>query len=106
MEITYGLGTYLEGNRNLSGQIILSEHKLYIKGEDGDYAQTYIPLEKISSLQLSSKGLNVFVRPSVTHQYTALIVGQKKYLKELLKEVVKRRGLKKKFLSTVWIESL
>ena len=105
MEFSYGQGIYVEGNKRLEGQIILSEHKLYLKDKNGDLAQTYIPLEKIERIRNVRQGMEVYVRPTLYFRFAALIKGEKKYLSELTKDLVQRRGLKKQFLKKEWIES-
>ena len=105
MEFSYGQGIYIEDDKKLEGRIILSEHKLYLKGIDGDLAQTYIPLEKIELLRRTRKGVEVHVRPTISSRYVALFKGEKKYLSELVRDLVQRRGLKKQFLKSEWIEN-
>ena len=105
IDFSYGKGVYLEGEKRLEGTIILGEHKLYLKDENGDLAQTYIPLEKIERIEKIGGGMKVFVRPSLYFRYTALFQGEKKYVKDLVKDIVSRRGLKKKFLKNEWTES-
>ena len=105
MEFSYGQGTYIEENKRLEGRIILSEHKLYLKDKNGDLAQTYIPLEKIERVRKTRQGIEIHVRPTLYFRFAALIKGEKKYLSELIKDIVQRRGLKKQFLKSEWIES-
>jgi len=104
MEFSYGQGVYVEGKKRLEGRIILSEHKLYLRGPEGDLAQTYIPLEKIEKVKKNLQGLEIQVRPSLTFRYTTILKGENKHLLELIKDIVQRRGLKKKFLKNEWIE--
>jgi len=105
MEFSYGQGVYDEEGKKFEGQIILSEHKLYLKGADGDLAQTYIPLEKIERLRKMRQGVEIYVRPSISSRYVASLKGENKYLSELIRDLVQRRGLKKRFLRNEWIES-
>jgi len=105
MEFSYGQGIYIEGKKRIEGQIILSEHKLYLKDANGDLVQTYIPLEKIERVRRMRQGVEVHVRPSLYIRYVAFLQGEKKYLTELVKDLVQRRGLKKQFLKNEWIES-
>jgi hypothetical protein len=104
MEFSYGAGEYVEGDKKIEGKIILSEHKLYLKGPQGDLAQSYIPLEKIEGLRKTTHGMEVHVRPSLAYRYVALIKGENKHLSELTKDIVERRGLKKRFLRNEWVE--
>jgi len=105
MEFTYGEGTYLEGDKKIDGKIILSEHKLYLKGKQGDFAQSYIPLEKIDGVRKTVKGVELYVRPSLSYRYTAMIQGNRKQLSDLVKDLVQMRGFKKKFLRNEWFET-
>jgi len=104
MEFSYDTGIYIEGDKKIAGQIILSEHKLYLKNSKGELAQTYIPLEKIERICKVKGGLELNVRPSLAYRYTAYIKGKSKRMSELAEEIVKRRGLKKKFLKNEWVE--
>ena len=106
MEFSYDTGIYIEGDKKIEGQVILSEHKLYLKDSKGDLAQTYIPLEKIERIRKVKGGLEVNVRPSLAYRYTAFIKGKSKRMSELAEDIVKRRGLKKKFLRNEWIEEV
>lgn len=105
MEFSYGQGIYIEGSKRFDGEIILSEHKLYLRDKNGDIAQTYIPLEKIEKVRKTRQGVEIYVRPTLYFRYTALLKGEKKYLNELVRDLVNRRGLKKQFLKNEWIES-
>jgi len=104
MEFSYGQGIYLEDKKRIEGQIILSEHKLFLKGTQGDLTATYIPLEKIEGIKRASNKVLIYVRPSLAYRYTAVIEGGKKQVTELANDLVQRRGLKKKFLKNEWIE--
>ena len=106
MEFSYGQGTYIEKDKRLEGQIILSEHKLYLKDKNGDLAQTYIPLEKIERVRKTRQGIEIHVRPTLYFRFVALFKGEKKYLSELTRDLVQRRGLKKQFLKNEWIDSM
>lgn len=104
MQVTFGPGTYIEGQINLSGEIILGEHKLYLKSAQGDLTSTYIPMEKIELLKQTARGIELHVRPTISHRYAAVIEGEKSSLSELVREIVDRRGLKKRFLRKEWVE--
>ena len=105
MEFSYGQGIFIEGEKRLEGQIILGEHKLYLKDARGDLAQSYVPLEKIERIRKTKLGVEVHVRPSTYFRYKALFQGEKKYLADLVRDIVQRRGLKKQFLKNEWVES-
>jgi len=104
MEFSYQQGTFIEGDKVIEGEIILSEHKLYLRSPSGDLTETYIPLEKIERIKKSSGSLDVHVRPSITIRYVACFKGEAKHISSLAKELVSRRGLKKKFLRNEWVE--
>jgi len=105
MLFSYGQGTFIEGEKRFQGQIILGEHKLYLKDASGDLAQTYVPLEKIERIRKIKSGIEVHVRPSTYFRYMALLHGEKKHLSSLVRDIVQRRGLKKQFLKNEWVES-
>lgn len=104
MFFSYGEGQYIEGDKNILRQIILGEHKLYLKGPQGDLTQTYIPLEKIVKLKKIPKGLEIHVRPSITIKYIAFLYGDKSKISDLIKDLVSMRGFKKVFWRNEWIE--
>ena len=97
----YGVGFYLGGGRKYQGKICLDD-KLYIKGEE-DYPETYIPLEKIKAIRIKRGRMQLKVNPSLLTAYTATIGGDRKELKRLIKNIVKKLGLKKKFLKSEWV---
>ena len=105
MVFSYGQGEYCEGPKRVKGQIVLSEHKLYLRGPEGDIAPTYVPLEKIEKVRKTRQGVEVYVRPSLVERYTALFRGERKHLASLLKDLVARRGLRKRgFWANEWVE--
>ncbi|MCA9405824.1 MAG: hypothetical protein KC684_04760 [Candidatus Omnitrophica bacterium] len=107
MEIVYGQGEYQEGSKHFSGRIVLSEHKLFLKDEQGqDLPQTYIPLEKIEKIKQKANVCEVYVRPAITVRYQAVLKGEKSFIDSLVKELVQRRRLKKQFLRREWIEEI
>lgn len=106
MEFSFGEGEYQEGQKHFSGKIILGEHKLYLRGEEGDLAPTYIPLEKIEWIKKKAAAMEIQVRPAMSFRYFAVIKGERQHMTELVNEIVKRRGLKKLFLRNEWKEPL
>jgi len=104
MEITYGNGVFIEGEKKFEGTIVLSEHKLFLKYSNSDLPQTYVPLEKIERMKLSGGAVDVQVRPTLYLQYVATFKGERSQIKSLTLELVQRRGLRKKFLRNEWIE--
>ncbi|MCD4780484.1 MAG: hypothetical protein K8S27_08060 [Candidatus Omnitrophica bacterium] len=103
---SYGQGIYQESEHSISGQIILGEHKLYLRDQNGDLASTYIPLEKINRLKLNKDELILYVSPMISHQYVVHLKGARKSIEELTRDLVGRRGLKKKFWIKEWFEEL
>jgi len=75
-----------------------------LKGATGDLTATYIPLEKIEKIKLKGPTMEIQVRPSITIRYVAVIRGEREQMKELAKDIVARRGLKKKLLKKEWVE--
>ena len=102
MLFSYGKGEYFEGTKRASGELVLGEHKFYLRGASGDLVQTYVPLEKIERIKRTWSGLELHVRPTMVSSYRALIKGQARHLRELLKDLVARRGLRKRFLFPEW----
>ncbi len=104
IEVLYGEGWYIEGDRKISGKIILGETKLYLKNIQGDLPQSFIALEKIVSLKKVKEGILINIRLSLNNSYQAAIIANRSNLRYLLEELVKRLGLKKKFLQSEWIK--
>ena len=104
MLFSYGEGEYIEGSRHLKGEIVLSEHKLYLRSKNGDFTQTYIPLERIERIKSTFAGVIVFVRPSILEYYHVLLKGQRKLLSDLVKDLVQYRGLKKRVFVREWFD--
>lgn len=105
MDLTYGQGKFIEKDNVYAGNIILSEHKLFLKKANEDLPQTYVPLEKIEAVTLKNNAAYFFVRQSLHFQYTTCFQGDSKNIKELVSEIVSRRGFKKKFLQNKWVET-
>jgi hypothetical protein len=104
MEFSYGQGVYREGERVFRGQIILGQHKLYLKNDAGELPPTFIPMEKIERIRLTSHGAEIHARPSLSYQYQVTISGEPPFIKNLVKDIALRRGFKKKFLKSEWVE--
>ncbi len=105
MEIVYGQGKYLDGASDFEGDIVLSEYKLFLRGAAGDWAQTFIPLEKIKKVRLVGDSMEISVCLSQVSRYTVKIKGENKNIKALAKELAVRRGFKKSFVWNVWVET-
>ena len=104
MIFSYGNGVYQEGKKRLEGTITLSEHKIYLRLGQEDLTASYVPLEKIDYLRLTGKSLQVHVKPTISSQFIAVFTGESLQIKELAKDLVQRRGFKKKFLKNEWYE--
>ncbi|HCG77157.1 MAG: hypothetical protein COZ37_06130 [bacterium (Candidatus Ratteibacteria) CG_4_10_14_3_um_filter_41_18] len=97
----YGTGCYLEEGKRYRGKIIL-DNKLYLQGKE-DFAETYIPLEKIEAVRIERNRIEIKVYPSLLTAYTATIEGNGKELKRLIKDLVVKIGLKKRFFKREWV---
>ena len=104
MLITYGPGEYIEGSRRFKGRIMLSDHKLYLEGPDGDITATYIPLEKIVRVRRTMIGLAVRIRASMVKDSWALLKGPFRSLSDLTRDLVNKRNFKKRFLWPEWFD--
>ena len=70
MEIFFGDGEYIEGEKVFQGTIVLSEYKLFLKSSQGELPQTYIPLEKINRVRRSSKGVEIQFKTTALARYS------------------------------------
>lgn len=94
---SYGQASFCrDGNACHQGQVILSAHKLYLKGDKGDIPDTFIPLEKIYRIRILLGTLTVYVRPSTFMQFTAQFKGSIRHMRLLKKDLVDRRQLRKR----------
>jgi len=106
ISFSYGYGRYEQGAVSFWGGIVLGQHKLFLKGESGEIPQTYIPLEKIYKVKrFWFGGLAVYVKPSQMTECVAKIFGERPLERDLLRDLVRRRGLKKKVWTFEWIDS-
>ncbi len=105
LSFSYGYGQYEQGQMSFRGMIVLSQYKLFLRGESGDIFQTYIPLEKIYKIKrFWFHGLAVYVRPSQVTEYVVKIMGERRLERELIKDLIQRRGLTHKFLRSEWVD--
>lgn len=106
LSFSYGDGEYKRGRSFYKGQIVLSEHKLYLKDADGEIADTFIPLEKIYRIQIGFLGntLWIYVRLSQFIQFEAKIKGVSKNIRPLLRDLVERRQLQRKGWHQEWVD--
>ncbi len=105
MLMAYGQGVFQEGPRCFRGRIVLNDHRLFLQGPDGDLAATYIPMEKVVRVRRTLRGLKVYVRASMVKTYQVLIKGQRRHLGELVRDLVKKRYLTKKFIWPEWYDA-
>ena len=102
---SYGQGHFIQDDKQFEGEIILTEHKLYLRDEGHqEIAMTFVPLEKIDWVQLIGNQMTVHVKPNLYFQYVAIFQGQKKKMKELAVDLAKVRGFKKKLFQSYWYE--
>ncbi|HSA31146.1 MAG TPA: hypothetical protein P5160_05005 [Candidatus Omnitrophota bacterium] len=105
LSFSYGYGQYEQGTVSIRGMIVLGQHKLFLKGEAGEVPQTYIPLERIYKIRrLWPQGLEIHVRPSQMTEYAARIRVERPLEKDLLKDLARRRNLKRRFLRAEWFD--
>ncbi len=105
MSFSYGYGRYEQGEMCFEGLIVLSQHRLFLRGENGDIPQTYVPLEKIYKVRrFWARGLALYVRPSQMTEYVVRITGERSLERDLVKDLIQRRGLKRKLLGREWID--
>ena len=82
MQFSYSDGQFIEGDFSVSGQIILSENKLFLKDSYGDITRTYLPLDKIDRLKRQGASMWVSIKASMSFQYNVQIKGEKKSIIE------------------------
>ena len=104
MNVTYGKGSYIQDTTVLRGEIILGDHKLFLKSYQEELTSSYVPLEKIIELRKISDTIELIIKQTSSYSYKVLIRGGPRSIKDLTQEIVSRRGLKKKFLRQIWIE--
>lgn len=104
MEFSYGDGQFREGKSVFKGEIILGEYKLYLRKDRQEIPQTFVPVEKIDLIRFRGRTLSVSFRPNTVEHYVIVLRGEGKLIRELLKDIVNRRGLKKRFWKNEWYE--
>jgi len=105
MSFSYGQGRYRQRGKEFTGQIVLSGHKLYLKDDRGDITMSFIPLEKIYKIQCRWTQVKIFVRPSLFTKFVAVISGERRHIKELIKDLVDRRKFHKRKLGLEWVDA-
>lgn len=106
LSFSYGEGEYVRGAYHYEGQIVLSGHKLYLKNAHGEITDTFIPLEKIYKVKAGFWGRIVwfYVRPSQFMQFEAMIKGDPRQIRALIKDLVNHRQLRKKGWLREWVD--
>ena len=102
MKNIFGEGYYIEGSKSYKGKIAVDEHKFYLIGPEGDFAQSYVPLGKIERIRQTRQGVELRVKLSAANSFNALIKGKRQELSKLVKYLVRKLNLKKKFLKKEW----
>lgn len=106
MDVTYGQGQYRRDAQILQGQMILGEHKLFLRAAGEDQIESFVPLDKITALVLLKKGLRLHVKPTLYFQYAVILEGESRNIRALAAELVRRRGLRKKWFKSEWVEEI
>ncbi len=83
---------------------MLSRTKLYLRGERGDLPQSYVFVADIISLKQKASEIRFFVSSSRVIGYSALIKGERKHIASLVKDLLKRRKLRKRFWVNEWYD--
>lgn len=104
LTVAYGDGSYAQGGKRFSGRILLAREKLCLSGPEGEIPATFVPAGKIVRLALSGGALRLEVQLSTVDGYEAELSGEPAQLAELGAELVRRRGLKKRWLRSEWYD--
>jgi len=105
MMVAYGHGTFVQDANRFTGQIVLEEYRLCLRRDGEDLAPTFIVLDKIERIRRRGRELWIHVKPSLTLAYWAMIKGEARYMDDLTRELVARRGLSKRFLRREWVDT-
>lgn len=98
----YGNGTMIFGDRKYCGEVVI-DTKLYLNDPAGrPIVDTFIPIEKIESMQIAGSKLEIKVFPSVVSFFTAYISMDRRRLKLLAKDLARTGNLRKRFLLNQW----
>ncbi|MFP4472911.1 MAG: hypothetical protein ACLFPX_03450 [Candidatus Omnitrophota bacterium] len=102
MTFTYGEGKYTRGPVTVRGQILLNEHKLFLRCDGEDLTQTFVPLEKIQRVQKGWSWAVFRVIPSPALRYEVRIETERQNIRELVKDVARLRQLQSRFFGFIW----
>jgi hypothetical protein len=100
--MNYSKAKYIEANRVIEGDLILDESRLYIANSNVS-SSTYIPLDKIVNLKKNFKSVEIKAKLSAINSIKAKIILPRAAANSLVKELVARLNLKKKFLRRQWV---
>jgi len=100
--MNYGPVKYIEGDRFIEGELILDENRLYIS-LDTVSSSTYIPLDKVILLRKKFNGVEIQAKLSAINSLFVRIVIANNYKKRLIKDIVNKQKLKKKFFKSEWV---
>ena len=103
MLFTYGPGKFVETHKEFAGEVVLSEHKVYLRNDGEDLPQTYVPLEKIESIRQKGQQVFFFVRTSIHFTMEPCFIVSKDKVDELIRDIVSYRGFKKSFWQKKWV---
>ncbi|MFH1856594.1 MAG: hypothetical protein ABH836_05125 [Candidatus Omnitrophota bacterium] len=103
MEREYAEGFYIESSKKYEGVIAVDGSKLYLKTGQGNLTDTYLPLDKIQKIKKLRRGIEITVKLSAVNGYMAVIRSKKQPLAGLIKYLVNKLNMKKKFLKREWI---
>jgi hypothetical protein len=105
MEFLYGRARYQEADKLFEGELILGEHRIYLRKNRQPIPSTFIPTEKIRRVSHPNRDTIIIdVYTDVLTQYQARIQGDEELIPGFLKDLVERRSLKKRFLKREWVE--
>jgi hypothetical protein len=97
----YGQGTYVEEQKRIIGQIVIDQDRLYVACGNKK-TSTSIPLEKVSLIKYTRRGFNIKTKLSPVNVIETHIILPLANRKKLVKDIVKRFNLKKKFFRKIW----
>ena len=100
--MNFGAAVYIEGGRLIEGELILDESRLYIQSNNIS-SSTYIPLDKIILLRKKVNGLEIKVKLSAINSLFVKILISRSAGNKLIKDIVRRLKLKKKFFKSEWV---
>lgn len=92
-----------DGSLKYKGDLIIDNYKLFIQTHNKPQVETYTPLDKIELIEKKSNGMIIRVKLSPVNSRSIFLETDKKTRDIIIKSLVDRLNLKKKFLKSVWI---